>query len=210
MNEALAELVLELAVGDYAGIRNEYRTRFYAAILDYLGNGANKTRKRNEAKKSVTDAFNTTADLGFQDGGGELPDPDLTEWIDTRMRMEWANVDALFDLLSTLRKDPEFTQQDAYDIANRRADGYVTTLDSIYNEAKVRAAGNVMLTFGGQDGHTPGFPCPECRKLKGKRHRASWWISRGLVPYPGNMNYTCGNWQCKHFLYDDQGRIFTV
>jgi hypothetical protein len=59
MNEILAELITELAIGDYAGIRNEYRTRFYAAILDFLANGGHKTRKKNEAKKRAKFIFST-------------------------------------------------------------------------------------------------------------------------------------------------------
>ena len=204
--------ILELAIGDYAGIRQEYRTRLYAEILDYLANNGNLTAKRNGALKAATEAFNAAGDLGYTDGGGSLdePDPDFNEWLGTRLDIELANIRNLFEQLKQTRKDPEFTTQEAYDIANTRADGYMATLDSIYNESKLRGGRNIMLTFGGQDGHGPEFPCPECKQLKGKRHRAKWFVSRGLVPFPGNPNFTCGNWRCQHFLYTDDGKVFTV
>jgi len=203
--------ILELAMGDYAGIRQEYRARLYAEIVDYL-TGGNLVSKRNAAKRAVSDAFNSAADLGYTDGGGDLKnrDPDFNDWVAGRMEKEFSNISVLFAQLSETRKDPEFQRIEANDIGNTRADGYAATLDSIYNEAKTRGAGNMMLTFGGQDGHSPGFPCRTCRKLKGQRHRASWWTKRGYIPYPGNENFDCGAWQCRHFLFTDDGKLFTV
>lgn len=205
-----AHEIVELALGDYAPIRDEYRTRVYSAILDYLTSKKTVAAKSSEMKRAVSDAYNYAADLGFVDGGGALPDQELNDWIGSRMDKEFSNVTALFQQLKELRSDPEFTRSEAFDTANRRADGYALTLDGIYNEAKTRGAKNKMLTFGGVDGHAPDFPCKTCKKLKNQRHRASWWIKRGLIPYPGNENFECGAWQCKHFLYDDNGRVFTI
>jgi len=210
MNAEQAEKIINFALGDYAPIRDTYRMRIYAAMLDYLANDGNMVAKRNEFKRAIAEGFGDAADLGFVDGGGELPDQPLNDWVGGRMEQEFTNVDALFRQLKDTRGDEEFNRAEAFDIANQRADGYAATLDGIYNEAKVRGAKNRLLTFGGEDGHSPGFPCKTCAKLKGQRHRASWWIRRGLIPYPGNANYECGAWQCKHILFDDQGRIFTV
>lgn len=210
MDNDTAAKIVELAVGEYAPIRSEYRDRIYAAILDYLTSKKTVAAKSSEMKRAISDAFNSAADLGYVDGGGELPDQDLNDWVGGRQDKEFGNVTALFQQLKELRSDPEFTHPEAFDIANRRADGYALGLDGIYNEAKTRGAKNKMLTFGGQDGHAPDFPCKTCKKVKGQRHRASWWIKRGLIPYPGNENFECGAWQCKHFLFDDQGRLFTI
>jgi hypothetical protein len=211
MNVDLAAAVVQLALGDYAPIRDEYRTRLYSEILDYLSADANQRTKANAAKRAATEAFTSAGDLGYQDGGGPgAMEPDDSDWLNSRLEAELANITALFSQLRETKKDPEFTRQEAFDIANARADGYAGTLDSVYNESKMRGAKNKMLTFGGQDGHAPDYPCPECRRLKGKRHRAKWWTSRGLVPYPGNTNFTCGSWQCKHFLFDDDGKVFTI
>lgn len=211
MNEQDAAMVIELALGDYAPIRDTYRTSLYAEILGYLS-GDNLTARRNGALKAITNAFNEAGDQGYQDGGGTLdePDEDYNDWLGTRLDVELYNMRNLFEQLRQTKKDPEFTRDEAFQIANTRSNGYAATLDSIYNESKMRGAKNKMLTFGGQDGHAPDFPCPECKRLKGKRHRAKWFVSRGLVPYPGNPNFTCGNWQCRHFLFDDTGKVFTV
>jgi len=211
MDAAQAALMIEMALGDYAAIRDEYRSILYSSILSYLDSDSAVTIERNRARRAVIDNFYPAAELGVTDGGGEPPlvDDDL-DWINGKADAERANIDSLFSQLKEMRKDPEFSRDDAFEMANLRADNYAKTLDSIYSEAKIRGAKNKMLTFGGMDGHAPEFPCPECRKLKGKRHRAKWWVSHGYVPYPGNPNFTCGTWQCRHFLHDDQGRIFTV
>jgi hypothetical protein len=201
---------LELAIGDYAPIRADYRGRIYSAVLEYLTGNRAITTYKNAAKQAAAVSFGDAADLGFVDGGGTLPDQMLNDFVGARQDKEFGNLDALFQQLKELRADEDFTNAEAFDIANARADGYALTLDAIYNEAKLRGARNRMLTFGGVDGHSPGFPCKTCKRLKGQRHRASWWVRRGLIPYPGNENFECGAWQCKHFLYDDNGRAFTL
>lgn len=210
--KSFADVVM-LALGDYAGIRQEYRARLYAEIADFLAGGANQQRtKANAAKRAVNEAFTAAGDLGYVDGGGTLPlEGDDLKWLNVRTSAELANIDALFSQLNDTRKDPEFVKSEASDIAETRADGYMATLDSIYNEAKVRGAGNLMLAFGGQDGHTKGFPCKTCAKCKKEPfHRASWWIKRGLIPYPGNENFPCRCFQCKHFMYTKSGDLFTI
>lgn len=203
--------VVVLSIGDYAGIRQEYRARLYAEIAEFLSTSANQRTKANAAKRAANEAFTAAGDLGYVDGGGTLPmDGDNLKWLNARTTAELANIDALFSQLAETRKDPEFVKSEASDIAETRADGYMATLDSVYNESKVRGAVNLMLTFGGQDGHAPNFPCRTCAKLKGQRHRASWWIKRGLIPYPGNTNFSCGAWQCRHFLFTDKGDLFTI
>ncbi len=204
--------VVELALGDYAGIRQEYRARLYAEIAEFLATSANQRTKANAAKRAANEAFTAAGDLGYQDGGGTLPlEGDDLKWLNARTNAELANIDALFSQLAETRKDPEFVKSEASDIAETRADGYVATLDGIYNESKMRGAKNIMLAFGGQDGHAPNFPCRTCAKCKKEPfHRASWWVKRGLIPYPGNTNFVCGCWACKHFMYTKSGDLFTI
>ena len=205
--------IVELSLGEYAGIRNEYRSTLYAEIAGYLSGSGTVAKYKNAVRRAVNAAFNDASDMGYVDGGGSLPsDPATNEWLNNRVAAEFANVDTLFTQLAELRKDPEFQKSETMEIAETRSDGYSVTLDGIYNESKVRGAGNknVMLTFGGEDGHTKGFPCRTCRKLKGQRHRANWWIKRGYIPYPGNENFECRTYQCKHFLYTDDGSLFTL
>ena len=212
MNLQEAEAVIQLAYGDYQPIRDAYRSTIYTAVLEYLGSTGPVTSYRNQARRAVQETFYAAAEQGLKDGGGDPPlrGEDL-QWMNMRTEAERANIDKMFQQLRELRNDPEpLTSDEKFLAASTRAENYTASLDSIYNEAKVRGAGAMMLTFDGQDGHAPEFPCPECKKLKGQRHRASWWVSRGLVPYPGNSNFTCGTWQCRHFLYNDKGEVMTL
>jgi hypothetical protein len=212
VNTQTAEAVIMLAMGDYAPIRERYRSIIYTAVLEFLSGDKSIASFKNVAKRAIQEAFYPAAEQGMKDGGGEPPlqGEDL-QWLNGRTDAERANIDSMFQSLKELRADPEpLTTDEKFLAANTRADNYATTLDSIYSEAKTRGAGATMLTFGGTDGHAPEFPCPECKKLKGQRHRASWWISRGLIPYPGNTNFTCGTWQCQHYLYDDTGKVYTL
>lgn len=60
------------------------------------------------------------------------------------------------------------------------------------------AAANEIVIFSGQMGKES---CPECTSLMGARHRRSWFAERELVPgIPGNLNFSCGGWNCEHFL----------
>jgi hypothetical protein len=96
--------------------------------------------------------------------------------------------------------------------ATARATGFSATLDSVYAQGKLRSRKNVMLTFAGPNG-SPDNICQKnngtCVRLMGKRHSAKYWLSRDLVPYPGNTNYDCGAWECRHGLQDDSGNWWT-
>jgi len=117
-------------------------------------------------------------------------------------------VEELFQRLKDLKK--QVAEEGAgilSGVANKRSEGYARALDGVYSEGKIRGAKNIMLTFGGPDGNES---CKTCQKLKGKRHRASWWKNHGLTIYRGNDNYECGCWQCEHFLFDDKGNVYTL
>ena len=206
-----ADEFIDLALGEYAKVRTDYRNEIYAQTLDYLTSEAPEKENQDKVRDAIIAAFLLALLLGYADGGAdEKPPAAVMAWMLGRQAQEIQNVDNLFKRLEKLRADDELTPDEANEIAKRRADGYTDTLDSIYGESKVRGAGETFLTFGGQDGHPPEYPCPECKKLKGQRHRASWWVRRGFVPYPGNPNFTCGTWQCKHILFDDTGKVYTV
>lgn len=206
MDIETANQILELALGDYAGIRQEYRMRVYSSILDYLRqDNVPVTKFRNVMKRAIADNFIAAGELGYTDGGGELPEPeDFMSWIGARQEEEFGYTNSLYSNLKGLKKEEDF---DPFAEASTRAEGYAKTLDGIYNEAKIRGAKNKMLTFGGTDGeHT----CSTCQRLQGARHRASWWINHDLVPGPVNKNYECGGFRCQHYLYDDDGKLFTI
>lgn len=80
---------------------------------------------------------------------------------------------------------------------NSRIDLWVESMRSLGNLGALSAQKNVMQIFDGPDG---GESCGTCRSLKGKKHRARWWIEHGLVPGPGNDHFECGGWKCQHTL----------
>lgn len=48
--------------------------------------------------------------------------------------------------------------------------------------------------------------CRTCAGLNGKRHRMSWYTSRGLLPRQmGNMNFVCKGYQCQCNIKFDDG-----
>ncbi len=202
MDAALAEAI-KATLGNYPQIRDKYYEEIFVAIFDYLDGDGAVTKFRNDMKKALTAAFFPAAEVGWEDAGAELPiDQDLTEWLVAMQDAEFAYIDSLFQTLKEARKGEDVQKAE---IAQARADGYTKTLDRIYNYAKVKAAGNTMLTFAGDDG---AESCADCSKYKGKRHKASWWISHNAVP--PNRDFECGGYNCQHTLVDDKGNVWTL
>jgi hypothetical protein len=190
------------AAPGYDGIRNTYWAEIYDAVYDYLTGNQPVTSFRNSMSRAMSDAFVSAAELGYEDGGGTLPmDDETLAWLAGEQSAEFGFI---ADLFSRLKE--EWDGIDPITEAFARADGYTDKLDTILGEAKLRGAGNEMLTFDGSDGKES---CPECVKLKGQRHRASWWVSHGLIPGAGNENFTCKGYNCEHHLYDDKGNEWT-
>lgn len=191
------------AAGGYPGVRSDYWHAVYDAVYDYLTGNRPVTGFVNSVKRAFTEAYIEAAEIGYQEGGADLPfDAETVSWLTAVQAQEFSYIEGLFSRLKE-----EWEGLDPATEAASRAEGYTQTLDAIFGEAKVRAAGNKMLTLDGDDGKES---CPECKRLKGQRHRASWWIKNGLVPAPGNTNYTCGNYNCDHRLYDDDGNEYTI
>lgn len=199
-----------LSLADYAPIRAAYSWDIQSILYEYLStDGVKLTRFRNQMKRAITESFYDAFAQGWLDGdGGQFPDEadqDALDWLGAAQTAEYGYVDQLFYRLRDLKK--EGAEAWANEPAER-AEGYAKTLDGVYKEAKMRAAKNKMLTFGGNDG---AESCKTCRALKGKRHKASWWVKRGLVPgQPGNRAFECGGWNCEHYLYDDTGNLFVA
>ena len=204
-------MVVKLALGDYAQTRFEYSATIQGIVREYLySDNVRITRFRNDFKKAILQAFYPAFEIGLSDGGGEPPATgDDLAWINAKADAEFGYTDSLFQYLKELKQQAqEEGLQILSGVAEEKGEGYARTLDAVYGEGKVRGAKNKMLTFGGRSGIES---CPECIKLMGKRHKASWWIAHGLVPgQPGNTNFSCAGYRCEHFLYDDRGEIFNV
>lgn len=198
------------AGGSLGEIQARYHDRITQALIEYF-EGGTVAASRNAFRRAAVEAIGGAFDLGWQDGGRELPpDSDALEWLNARVEEELAYIGQVFVDAKGLRRDKEF---DYFAYITARADGYVQTVVSAYNRGKLFAVNNKMLTFVGDDGsaeHVCQSIGGTCVRLKGQRHRASWWIDHDLVPYPGNRNYDCGGWNCRHYLEDDDGNRFTL
>ena len=181
---------------------------YSAALMDALWsyiNGGALGAARLDFQRAMVEAFTDTFDAGYQDGGGELPtSPEANDWLNSRVEDEQANIDRLFYDLKDLRKDPDF---DPSSWVSDRSSGYTATLNDIYSMGKVFGAGEMALTFDGDDGQES---CPDCQRLKGETHPASWWIENDLIPTQGNSNFQCGGWNCMHGLVDKNGDWVTL
>lgn len=195
---------------DITAINAAYHDNITEILTGYF-EGGSVTAPRNEFKKAMSDAFIEAFELGWQDGGQDLPlDDNALDWLGARQEAEFGHIGELFQQAKELRKEEEF---DYFAWITARADGYTSTVLTVYNMAKLLASKNKMLTFTGKDG-SPDNICQRnngtCVRLMGQRHRASWWINHDLVPYRGNENYDCGAWECQHYLEDDEGNRFIL
>jgi len=204
-----AKRILQLTLAEYSAIRSVYYSEIYAAITGYLQSDDGIRSYKSRFKTAMRQAFSQAAETGWLDGGGELPLSDkANNYALSMVSAELGHIDILFENLKDLRKEEQDTISDyASAAATQHAEGYCQTLDGLYSEIKVMAAGKSMLTLVGVDGR---ISCTTCRSLKGQRHQAAWWVRRGLVPRPGNANYECGCYRCQHVLVNDGGFLFTL
>lgn len=193
------------AGGDYDTVRQKYWEVVYDAVSGYLESKKPSTSYKNAMSRAVADAFIDAVETGYRDGGGELPlDEDTGDWLNARQAGELSNVNSLFVSLAMLRKEDD---TDPIEEGFKRAEGYSNTLDGLYNQAVLHGMKNKMLTFAGEDG---AESCDDCKRYKGKRHRASWWIARDAVP-PSGLGLECHpGGRCEHYLADDSGVQVTV
>ena len=187
---------------EYTQVKRDYYNQIIVIVTGYLNSDAPATGYRNDMRRAMVNAFLPAAEAGWTEGGAELPmDGAMLDWLGTQQTAELGYIATLFQALKDLRKSEDF---DASMEAARRADGYVATLDRIYNYAKTAAAKNKMLTFAGDDG---AESCADCRRYKGKRHKASWWVSHNAVP--PNRDFECHGYHCQHILVTDAGEVWT-
>lgn len=207
INLAEARRVLELTLGQYSDIRGRYWAAVYDAIYEYMTGTKPVTGYRNTHKKEMLKAFTDAADTGWADAfpiDKEVPpmEAEQVNLLTAEQNAELGYIELMWQRMAALKKEGDF---DAIHEAYATADGYAKTLDRIYNEFKTLGAGPTMLTFVGDDGQES---CVDCRKYKGKRHKASWWVSHNAVP--PNRDFECGGWRCQHVLVDDNGSLFTI
>lgn len=191
--------------GDVSEANSEYHDIITESLIGYFEEGGRVTSFKSEFKRAMVEAFGTAFDSGWVDGGQDLPpDDEALEWLNARTDAEFGFIDMLFQEAKELRKEENF---DYFSWITERADGYTRTLAEIYNQAKLRALPDKMVTFNGEDGEES---CETCASLKGERHKISWFVKRNYVP-PHGTGLECGRGgRCQHRLYDDEGNEVTI
>lgn len=191
---------------DIHALAAQYRVAFAGAVAAFLISHHNGQTLRDELRNTIHTFLILAFLTGYRKAGGGEPDTEDQLWIDARMATEIgfsaAFVASLMDLDTEGKSEAELRALAAAKVA-----GYVATLYAVYNMGLLRGARNVMLTFTGVDGMES---CRTCQRLKGQRHLAKWWIERRLVPgEPGNPNFECKGYLCRHYLETDDGAQYT-
>ena len=190
---------------DLPSINANYHDAITQILTGYFEDGGSITAPRNEFKRSAVDYLGAAFDLGWTDGGQDMPpDVDALNWFNARIEEELGHIETLFVQAKELRGDSEFYY---FSWITARADGYTRTIKEFYNAAKMRAMKDIPVTFLGDDG---AESCADCQKLKGKRHRLSWFVKRNYIPPFGTGLECHPGGRCQHGLFDDNGNQVTA
>jgi len=202
-----ASEILELSIGDYVNVRTRYWTDVDVAVHSYLLGNQTTAEFKNFMNSAIRRAFQDAADIAWMDGKALLPlETETQNYLLARMQEDYSFTVSLGQRLRMIRQEG---MVDYWGEARARADGYTRTLDNIYSSIKLLALPNVMLTFAGMSGKPPEFPCKDCKRLIGKRHRAKWWVAHDKIP-GSHTGFECGGWKCRHVLIDDGGQLYAL
>jgi hypothetical protein len=222
LNFEQARKIVELTFPEYSKVRSEYWRKVYEAVNSYLNESTNDEDWFKHAMKTAVElAFLHAALVAWTDGGEEGGlSVSATAFVAAYTLAEFGFIESLVLSLRLIKYAPpeDFdiigpegevagTTKDIkiMETARKRADGYAQGLDMLYNNLKVRAAGNKLLLFTGDDGMES---CFDCQKYKGLKKPASWWILNNAVP--PNRDFECKGYRCLHVLIDEKGHIFTI
>jgi hypothetical protein len=199
------ETVQAIKAAGYDGIRTVMSGGIFGSVFGMLSDDRFYSKYREQMATAISRAYIETAELAYQEGGGELPlDEDTAAWARSQLDAQLGYVDQLFEDLKELRKSGDF---DAGEVATARAAGYASGLDGFYNEAVLRGKKNQMVTWhlGATEKH-----CKTCASLDGKSHRISWYIDHDYIPRKNGCNLDCGGYNCDCTLTDKDGNEVTI
>jgi len=181
-----------------------YRDVLYRLIVDAANGNITRRAFVNDMQQEIIDKATEVYTEGLREGSSgevELSDTDtatIRDWI----LSQTSHVGSFADDARAVNLETGDARTEARNVIEGRIDTWVNALNQLGLLALANAKGDPMLTFDGDDGKES---CKDCQKYKGKRHKKSWWESRGLLPRNGNPNFECGRWDnCKHnYFYDD-------
>lgn len=189
---------------DLPSISAEYHNKITVALVSYF-EGGSIVSSRNSFKRAMVDAFGAAFDVGWLDGGGELPvDENALDWFNARVSTEFGHIEELFLQARELRREDNF---DYFTWITSRADGYTRSVLAIYNSGNMLAQKNKILIWrlGNTEKH-----CGTCANLDGQAHRASWYLARNYIPRQPGAAMLCGGYYCDCKLEDKEGNVITL
>lgn len=141
-------------------------------------------------KRAIEDAyFEGLAEAGIPPE--ELTDEDALSIVELNERQQEHILSFTADMRAA-RGD-----RDAEQAMVDRVELWAGSVNAAGQAAINSAQENQMVEFGGDDGEES---CETCSRLKGQKHRRKWFVSKGLVPAPGNENFECQGFRCQHTL----------
>jgi len=190
---------IELAVSDT--LIDGYRNDIGNLVQELLrGSGRmSKAQFRRDMKGIIKSYAREGFQTAWEEDGGDVSEAEAS---DTELIAEWQTeqqgyVDSFADWLKDKTSDLDFVDS--------RIESWAASFRNFVERIKLRAEGNPMLKYDGDDGRES---CDECQEYKGQSHRLSWWEKRGLTKRNGNDNYGCGRWEpCQHHFYNSKGDV---
>lgn len=178
---------------EYDATKSAFESDLAALFADAAEGGVSKTA----FKARLRTAINTYGKAAYLDGletGGVSPeDYDETDSAQFAALLAEQSVyvsnvaNEIYVSETGMKGSPEF-----------KASLWVNkTLNGFYYAGVESADKNGLYTFTGHDG---AESCKDCKALKGKTHRMSWWVKNRKRPGLDTANFECGGWQCQHYL----------
>ncbi len=176
---------------DYDVVRADFVNRLTDAFLIFASTGGASSRaSRNAAARAVAEDVPAAFYAGYKDAGGDDTEDEDESWLTAEQGRQLA---FMTDALAAVRGAGDVSTEDAI---GARVEMWAATLDGIFSEGKLRGSKNMMCYFDGDDGDES---CSDCQDLKaGPPRSVKYILAHELVPKPGNENFECGCWKCKH------------
>ena len=200
-----AKGIVGKAASSLSEINAIYHDIITETLIDYFESGGSIVSPKKTIKSAMQDSFYDAFYAGWEAGGNKPPLTDeAKDWLVTRINQERGYIDMLMQNAKALRKEDDFNY---FAWIEQRADGYTSSVVGVYNAGIMFAKNSKMLTWvlGPTEEH-----CKTCASLNGKRHRASWYLSRNYIPRQPGAAMNCGGYNCKCSLVDDNGVEVTL
>jgi hypothetical protein len=190
---------------DVAQLSKEYdatKTAFtsdIAAILQDAADGGVSKAAFSARMRSTINTYGKAAYLdGLETGGVKAADYDDTDSSNVADLLAY-NSQYVTDLAKTIYAEDGTVVGGADFKANLWAN---KSLNEFYYKGIESADKNGLYKFTGNDGQES---CKDCKSLKGKTHRMSWYVKNRKRPGVDTEGFECQGWQCEHFL-EKQGK----